>query len=76
MIVLDSHVWFWWINLEHRRLSAFQLENIETADQVGVSAVPVLSWLWRTAGGVWLCLASRVNGLRWPWRVPRWICFR
>lgn len=39
MIVLDSHVWFWWINLEHHRLSPYMLEQIENAGQVGVSAV-------------------------------------
>jgi PIN domain nuclease of toxin-antitoxin system len=22
VIVLDSHIWFWWINLEHDRIAA------------------------------------------------------
>ena len=39
MMVLDSHVWFWWVNLEHHRLSPHLLTEIENADQVGVSAV-------------------------------------
>jgi len=39
VIVLDSHVWFWWINGEHSRLSAPMLEAIETDDRVGVSPV-------------------------------------
>jgi PIN domain nuclease of toxin-antitoxin system len=39
MIVLDSHIWFWWINFEHRRISQDVLEKIENADRVGVSAV-------------------------------------
>ncbi|MBF0152161.1 MAG: type II toxin-antitoxin system VapC family toxin [Magnetococcales bacterium] len=39
MIVLDSHIWFWWINLEHDRLSPRLLEKIDNAEQIGVSAV-------------------------------------
>ncbi len=39
MIVLDSHVWFWWINREHSRLAPHLLEEIEKADRVGVSPV-------------------------------------
>lgn len=39
MIVLDSHVWFWWINLESDRLPAHWPVHIEQADRVGVSPV-------------------------------------
>jgi PIN domain nuclease of toxin-antitoxin system len=39
MIVLDSHVWFWWINLEYSRLMPRILEAIENADRIGVSPV-------------------------------------
>ena len=39
MIVLDSHIWFWWINLEHQRLSPQLLGEIESAERVGVSSV-------------------------------------
>lgn len=39
MIVLDSHVWFWWINLEHHRLPASMVAAIENAPRVGVSPV-------------------------------------
>jgi PIN domain nuclease of toxin-antitoxin system len=39
IIVLDSHVWFWWINLEHDRLSPRMLATMESARRVGVSAV-------------------------------------
>ena len=39
MIVLDSHIWFWWINLEHQRIPSFILTEIETAPRVGVSPV-------------------------------------
>lgn len=39
IIVLDSHIWFWWINLEHHRLSRSLLREIENAPRVGVSPV-------------------------------------
>lgn len=39
MTVLDSHIWFWWINLEHERLSVDCRNRIERADRVGVSPV-------------------------------------
>nr|VFJ63733.1 MAG: PIN domain nuclease, a component of toxin-antitoxin system (PIN domain) [Candidatus Kentron sp. DK] len=39
VIVLDSHIWFWWINREHHRLSAAMLDAIETTDRIGVSPV-------------------------------------
>lgn len=39
MIVLDSHIWFWWINQEHHRFPALLLHQIENADRVGVSPV-------------------------------------
>jgi PIN domain nuclease of toxin-antitoxin system len=39
MIILDSHIWFWWINQELHRFSAKILEAIKSADRVGVSPV-------------------------------------
>ena len=39
MIVLDSHIWFWWINGENQRLPSFILAEIEAASRVGVSPV-------------------------------------
>lgn len=39
MIVLDSHIWFWWVNGEHQRLPSFLLAEIEAALRVGVSPV-------------------------------------
>nr|VFJ43291.1 MAG: PIN domain nuclease, a component of toxin-antitoxin system (PIN domain) [Candidatus Kentron sp. FM]VFJ43951.1 MAG: PIN domain nuclease, a component of toxin-antitoxin system (PIN domain) [Candidatus Kentron sp. FM]VFK06027.1 MAG: PIN domain nuclease, a component of toxin-antitoxin system (PIN domain) [Candidatus Kentron sp. FM] len=37
MIVLDSHIWFWWINQEQHRLPASILEAIKASDRIGVS---------------------------------------
>lgn len=39
MIVLDTHIWFWWVSGEHRRLSRSLLETLATSTAVGVSPV-------------------------------------
>ena len=39
VVVLDSHVWFWWVNLENGRLSPRLIAAIENTERVGVSAV-------------------------------------
>ncbi len=41
IIVLDTHIWFWWINLEFDRFPLQWKERIETASKVGVSPVSV-----------------------------------
>ena len=39
MIVLDTHVWFWWINLEHQRFSVSMRTSLEGNESLGVSVV-------------------------------------
>ena len=39
VIVLDTHVWYWWINLDFDRLSSEIIEAIEDVPHVGVSVV-------------------------------------
>ena len=39
MIVMDTHVWFWWINLEHQRFSASMQTALEESDSLGISVV-------------------------------------
>jgi len=34
VIVLDSYIWFWWINLEHHRRLPAMLAAIESAPRV------------------------------------------
>ncbi len=48
MIILDTHVWLWWIN-QDSRLKATWLESIMHAESVGVSAISLfeVSWLER-----------------------------
>jgi PIN domain nuclease of toxin-antitoxin system len=46
MIVLDTHIWYWWINLEHHKLSKKILDSIEQTDMVAISAVSCLEITW------------------------------
>lgn len=62
MIVMDSHVWFWWINLEHNRFSATMLDAIETADRIGVSPVSCFE----------LALAHKKGRLEIPLPIGEW----
>jgi PIN domain nuclease of toxin-antitoxin system len=39
MIVLDTHIWYWWINADHGRLSSAQADAVRASERVGVSAV-------------------------------------
>ncbi len=39
IIVLDTHIWIWFINLEWERFPSSWLDVIETADRVGISPV-------------------------------------
>lgn len=39
MILLDTHIWFWWINLEHNRFSVELKDSILITDRVAVSCV-------------------------------------
>lgn len=47
MIILDTHVWLWWVNQDADLLKPKWVEHIEQADQVGVSAMSLfeVSWL-------------------------------
>ena len=46
MIVLDTHVWLWWINGEHKSLKKSWIQTIEQADNVGVSAISCFEVAW------------------------------
>ena len=62
VIVLDSHIWFWWINLEHHRMPPGMLTEIERAPRVGVSPVSCFE----------LALAHRRGRLELPLPVREW----
>jgi PIN domain nuclease of toxin-antitoxin system len=62
VIVLDSHIWFWWINLEHERFSPACRTEIERSDRVCVSPVSCYE----------LALAHRRGRLQLPCEPAEW----
>ena len=46
MIILDTHIWYWWVNLEHDKLSQSMLTSIDQADEAAISAVSCLEITW------------------------------
>lgn len=63
VIVLDSHIWFWWINLEHERFSPECRARIEQSERVGVSPVSCYE----------LALAHRRKRLQLPCEPVDWL---
>ena len=51
MIVLDTHVWLWWINEEVTKLGLSRKEQIETSDTVAVSAISCFEVAWLEGHG-------------------------
>jgi PIN domain nuclease of toxin-antitoxin system len=62
MILLDSHVWYWWIVGEHQRLTPSWVDAIDQAAAVGVSPVSCSE----------LALAWRRGRLELPLPVDQW----
>jgi PIN domain nuclease of toxin-antitoxin system len=62
MIVLDTHVWYWWASGQHERLTAGLLETLATAPRVGVSAVSCVE----------VALAWRKGRLQLPLPLREW----
>ncbi len=63
MIVLDSHIWFWWVNGEHARLSRRLLDALDSESRVGVSPVSCFE----------IALAARRGRLEIPVDAGTWI---
>lgn len=63
MIVLDTHIWFWWVSGEHSRLSSELLELLAVAPEVGVSPVSCFE----------LALAARRGRLQLPVEPAVWV---
>lgn len=51
MIVLDTHIWHWWVNQIPERLSADIIDLIEQADDVAVSAISCFEMAWLVRHG-------------------------
>lgn len=63
MIVLDTHIWFWWINQEHNRFPLSWLARIENAAHVVVSPVSCFE----------IALANQRGRLSLPCEVDAWL---
>lgn len=46
MIVLDTHIWLWWINNDLDHLKKSRYEVISNADRVSVSAISCFEVAW------------------------------
>ena len=46
MIVLDTHIWIWWLNGRESELGASRIKKIQEADQVCVSAISCFEVVW------------------------------
>lgn len=51
MIVLDTHIWHWWINQIPGKLTAPTKMLIEETDEVGVSAISCFEMAWLVRHG-------------------------
>jgi PIN domain nuclease of toxin-antitoxin system len=62
VIVLDTHIWYWWINGDVARLSQVQVREIESAPRIGVAAVSCYE----------LALAVRRGRIVLPMTIEEW----
>lgn len=51
MILLDTHIWHWWINQIPGKLSPEIIALIEEADEVSVSAISCFEMAWLVRHG-------------------------
>ncbi len=51
MIVLDTHIWLWWINEDVAKLGSVRKEPIESSDTVAVSAIRCFEVAWLDSHG-------------------------
>lgn len=72
MIVLDTHVWHWWVNQIEGKLSPSAIALIERSPRVGVSAISIYEMAWLVKHGRielpmpfadWLALVRAQSGI-------------
>ncbi len=51
MIVLDTHLWLWWINQDQSRLKPAWTTRIASTEPVGISAISCFEIAWLTQHG-------------------------
>ena len=51
MIILDTHVWIWWVNNDRARLRQSWLDLIEGTEHIGVAAISCFEVAWLSHNG-------------------------
>lgn len=46
MIVLDTHIWLWWVNEDQRQIKPVWQSRIADCDEVGVSPISCFEVAW------------------------------
>ncbi len=46
MIILDTHIWLWWVNRDTDKLDQHRLNQITSSDVVAVSAISSFEVAW------------------------------
>lgn len=63
MIILDTHIWFWFVNGDADRLPEYHKERIELAERVGISPVSCFE----------IALARQKGKLELPCETHTWL---
>ena len=63
IIVLDTHIWIWFVTQEFNRFPSYWRKEIETAEQVGISPVSCYE----------VALAYQKGRLELPCSLDRWL---
>lgn len=51
MIVLDTHIWLWWVNEDWQKIKPIWRSRIEQCEEVGVSAISCFAVAWLARHG-------------------------
>jgi PIN domain nuclease of toxin-antitoxin system len=46
MVVLDTHIWLWWVNNDNQNLKPEWMNRIQSSEDVGVSAISCFEVAW------------------------------
>ena len=73
MIVLDTHIWLWWVNGCETELNQNRLTAIQNADEVAISAISCFEVAWLSQHkrielslplGLWFEKALNASGIK------------
>lgn len=51
MILLDAHIWHWWVNQIPKKLSTSTIALIEESSEVAISAISCMEIAWLVRHG-------------------------